>query len=203
MNTPRYDYFELTADHIKLLQRAYVSWEECETGAPAIDCKRPYGNSFVAGDIAEILGVTWEDPRDEGMPPDLEARLLKLHRETQQALEVILHTKSFAPGRYRRRQYHNDWAPEEVLSTLTKASTEYVIGAPWLVQIGDFKVYGRLVAYCDQSCWPPVTPQVTIETPHGTRIDAGVVFARPITDAADLEKLEEYDADALLRKEKV
>jgi hypothetical protein len=34
------DRFLLTTDHLILLGRAYVRWEDCETGAPAIDPKR-------------------------------------------------------------------------------------------------------------------------------------------------------------------
>jgi len=30
-------------------------WYGCETGAPGLDCKRPYGNSDVEGDVCEIL----------------------------------------------------------------------------------------------------------------------------------------------------
>ena len=48
--------FELTEEHIKLLRQMCVSWDDCEFGAPAIDCKRPYGNSDVYSDIAKILG---------------------------------------------------------------------------------------------------------------------------------------------------
>ena len=32
-------------------------WDDCEFGAPAIDCKRPYGNSDVYNDIAKILEI--------------------------------------------------------------------------------------------------------------------------------------------------
>lgn len=49
--------FELTRDHLKLLRNAYVGWHDCETGAPRIDPKRPYGNQRVALDVAEILGI--------------------------------------------------------------------------------------------------------------------------------------------------
>jgi hypothetical protein len=48
--------FTVTEDHLKLLRRAYIGWDDCEFGAPGIDPKRPYGNSDVIGDIAEILG---------------------------------------------------------------------------------------------------------------------------------------------------
>ena len=33
--------FEVKLEHLKLLKRAYVRWEDCEFGAPSIDCKRP------------------------------------------------------------------------------------------------------------------------------------------------------------------
>ena len=46
--------FELTENHIKLLRNAYVSWDDCETGAPAIDPKRPYGNKYIAQDISAL-----------------------------------------------------------------------------------------------------------------------------------------------------
>jgi hypothetical protein len=48
--------FLITDNHIKLLKRMWVNWQDCEYGAPAVDCKRPYGNSDVEDDICEILG---------------------------------------------------------------------------------------------------------------------------------------------------
>src|SRR6266568_5645220 len=40
--------FTVTEDHLKLLRHAYLYWEYGEGyGAPAIDPKRPYGNSDV------------------------------------------------------------------------------------------------------------------------------------------------------------
>ncbi|MCU1325011.1 MAG: hypothetical protein JWN34_381, partial [Bryobacterales bacterium] len=50
------DFF-VTSEHLKLLQRMCVGWQDCEYGAPEIDPKRPYGNSSVEYDILEILGV--------------------------------------------------------------------------------------------------------------------------------------------------
>ena len=47
--------FEVTEEHIQLLRDMVVTWWNCEFGAPAIDPKRPYGNSWVYGDIAETL----------------------------------------------------------------------------------------------------------------------------------------------------
>jgi hypothetical protein len=107
--------FQLTNDHIKLLSVAYVSWDDGEYGAPAIDCKRPYGNSSVEHDIIEILG--WEAKRcphcdeylDEAGAKGLREKAAQIHIETKLALQVILRSRSFVPGLYRRSPYHQDW----------------------------------------------------------------------------------------------
>jgi hypothetical protein len=54
---PGKQYFTVTDEHLKLLRRTNVGWEDGEFGAPSIDCKRPYGNSSVYNDIAEILDI--------------------------------------------------------------------------------------------------------------------------------------------------
>lgn len=101
----------MTDDHVKLLRSAYVSWDDCEYGAPAIDCKRPYGNSSVEWDIAEILG--WDLPLDQFEAPYLtkqqEERAFEVHRETQTALQVILATGQMDPGEYVASAYKKDW----------------------------------------------------------------------------------------------
>jgi hypothetical protein len=53
--------FTVTEGHLKLLQHLNIGWDDCEFGAPCVDPKRPYGNSSVYIDIAEILG---EDSSD-------------------------------------------------------------------------------------------------------------------------------------------
>ena len=48
--------FTVTEDHLELLRHVHLYWDYGEGyGAPAIDPKRPYGNSDVERDIAEIL----------------------------------------------------------------------------------------------------------------------------------------------------
>jgi hypothetical protein len=99
--------FSLTDEHVTLLRRAVVRWEDCEYGAPAIDCKRPYGNSSVALDVAEILG--WMPKGGHGLDDDLtdalRERADKIHAETETALQIILSTGSFETGTYRRVDY--------------------------------------------------------------------------------------------------
>jgi hypothetical protein len=107
--------FTLTEEHLKLLKSACLYWEDCETGAPAIDPKRPYGNSGVAEDVIEILG--WEDPHcprcgepiDEGKSIELRRRALEIHTETLIALEIILSTQCFGPGKYYRQSSAHPW----------------------------------------------------------------------------------------------
>lgn len=100
--------FILKEEHVKLLRHACTSWNYCETGAPGIDPKRPYGNSDVPGDIARILGL--EDLSDWEGDYDRREQLLVLHRETETALEVALRTGSFEPGAYATTSlYSSDW----------------------------------------------------------------------------------------------
>jgi hypothetical protein len=101
--------FTVTEDHLKLLRRAYAGWDDCEFGAPAIDCKRPYGNSDVIGDIAEILGVETNDEGD--VSPDENARLIRLHGETATVLQIALATGEFRAGRYACDKYQSNWRP--------------------------------------------------------------------------------------------
>jgi hypothetical protein len=106
--------FTVTEEHLTLLRRAYVRWDDCEFGAPAIDPKRPYGNSGVERDIAEILNEPeWQSAVAEDERHDDEAardyylsrnrdRLVRLHAETGVALQIVLATGQFAAGYYRR-----------------------------------------------------------------------------------------------------
>lgn len=99
--------FKLTDAHIKLLKHANIGWQNCEFGAPAIDCKRPYGNSDVITDIADILGLTLP----EDVPDGVREMLTGLHRELQVALQVVLSSGSFQPGTYiQKSPYdHRTW----------------------------------------------------------------------------------------------
>lgn len=96
--------FTVTDEHLRLLRNAHVFWEEAEFGAPSINPKRPYGNSNVYRDIAEILDVPeseWED-EDKDWSLDTEWRFLRLHVETAIALQIALATGEFRAGRYVR-----------------------------------------------------------------------------------------------------
>lgn len=103
--------FVLTEDHLKLLQRMYVGWQDCEYGAPEIDPKRPYGNSSVEADVAEILGwppsVSCPNCEDE-LSQYQRDEAARIHREMEIALQIVLHTQSFVSGTYRTTGY-SEW----------------------------------------------------------------------------------------------
>ena len=100
--------FTITGEHIRLTKRMYVSWWSGEYGAPAIDCKRPYGNSSVASDIAEILG--WFVDEEEGLTEDQRAKAYKIHKEMQTVLQIALKTGAFKEGAYiKHDRYRQEW----------------------------------------------------------------------------------------------
>lgn len=109
--------FELTAAHVALARRMCVHWnDEAYDGAPCIGIKRPYGNSDVEGDIYEITtGKRWDydahsDLGIEEADFALYEQLMRLHREMDRALEVILVAGSFEPGTYRAdNRWTRDW----------------------------------------------------------------------------------------------
>ncbi len=126
------DMFEIKEEHLKLLERFCVGWQDCAFGAPEIDPKRPYGNSCVHQDMLEILGLEelkvgiykfklfekeWllkgEDKYNiylEGADEeDLLTELDILHKETEQALQICLVTQSFKAGIYECETYTHNW----------------------------------------------------------------------------------------------
>ena len=115
--TVMHDIFILTEDHLKLLGHLNLRWEDAYKGAVGADIKMPYGSSWVFHDIAAIL-----DPEGFNAIPDgddkaigayeqaNEERFLRTHEETFKALDVVLRTGQFQPGRYRRTDpWAHDW----------------------------------------------------------------------------------------------
>ncbi len=124
--------FTVKKEHLLLLKKTWVSWDDCEFGAPEIDPKRPYGNSDVYQDMLEILGLKelkegiyeftlnnkkWllkgEDKYNiylEGKDEEsLLKELNKLHKELETTLQIVLSAQKFKPGRYIADDYDNNW----------------------------------------------------------------------------------------------
>lgn len=130
--------FVLREEHLLLIRRMRVQWlwyggEPANAadghGAPTVNPKRPYGNSFIHGDIAEILGLPYpEDPDDIEPEPiglaykraelEYEAackRLMDIHRETEMAVQLILSRPGeLVPlGAYTRPAIWSPWVYDE------------------------------------------------------------------------------------------
>lgn len=124
--------FEVTEQHLKLLSHMWVDWDDsCYDGAPAVNIKRPYGNSDVLTDVAEILDLCPENP-DENCYDNYEWRemwveenekmLLALHKETRLALQCCLRAGKFEAGKFVRDMYQ--WRPAASDSEFQEAQRE-------------------------------------------------------------------------------
>jgi hypothetical protein len=103
--------FLLKPEHIKLLEKAYIGWDKTEFGAPAIDPKRPYGNSSVIEDIAEILD--WQVDPSTGLTKEQDDYAYQLHKETQTALQIIVQHFKVPWGTYVSDDYGFRWKLKE------------------------------------------------------------------------------------------
>ena len=104
------EIFVITKDHLKLLKKMWVGWQDCEFGAPEIDPKRPYGNSSVTNDIHEILtgesiGCT-HSKRDE-LTEEEEKYYFKMHKEMERVLQICLVTGKFQTGKFEKTNEYN------------------------------------------------------------------------------------------------
>ena len=96
--------FALTTDHIKLLQASWVIWNEDDGQAAAIDPKKPCGDSGIEENVYEVL--TGKYPED-GLTEKWVKHARKVHRETATALQIILKTGSFVPGKYKLKDEYD------------------------------------------------------------------------------------------------
>lgn len=103
--------FEVTRDHIKLVRRLYIEWNdfsEFKFGVPTVNGKRPYGNSDIPEDIADIINLDFYD-REKGLTKQQENYCLKLHMDMGTVLQIVLSTGQFKSGEYERDEYGIDW----------------------------------------------------------------------------------------------
>jgi hypothetical protein len=84
--------FEFTAVHRGLLQQMVVVWDPTESGAPTVDPAAPYGSSNPWKDVQRVA-------EKHGMKAP-KAEAMRLHRETESALGVLLALGTLPAGRY-------------------------------------------------------------------------------------------------------
>jgi hypothetical protein len=108
--------FTVTEDHLKLLRHLCdggLYWDPGEGfgGAPYFGPKKPYGNSNIERDVAEIVGAPDSDlQRLNDDDDEIVDRYLRLHVEAGIALKIVLATGEFRPGRYTRTDsWRNEW----------------------------------------------------------------------------------------------
>ena len=101
----RIERIEIKEEHLKLLRKCYVGWYHGEFGDPGIDAKRPYGNSSVEYDIAEILGWEFDDELSEEQYREAN----KLHQELEKVLQICLSLATFETCTYELEGYGINW----------------------------------------------------------------------------------------------
>ena len=100
------DEFEITEDHIKVIKGMTFEYlHDHSFGAPGLDQKRPFGNSYVYGDLADLLGMEPEPDgsSDEDWSEDQKVYMREVFFETATVLNIIIQTQSFKPGLYIRK----------------------------------------------------------------------------------------------------
>ena len=109
--------FELKENHIKLVRQLNIV---SLLDKPSIDDKRLFGDEDIYQDIDLILnGKTKEVEADTefdvacNYSDNEKAEMDKLVSELSTALDVILFTGSFEPGRYVRRSYERNWIKQK------------------------------------------------------------------------------------------
>jgi hypothetical protein len=105
--------FVVKKEHLLLIKRMYVYHDNSAyEGAPCVNFKRPYGNSDIFDDIAEIVGI--QRGEDEGgFPLDFTEEQIKLmkklHEETAIAIQIAFRVGYFKPGLYEAGKYDENW----------------------------------------------------------------------------------------------
>ena len=103
--------FSVTRDHIKLVRGLIIEWNDntdCDLGVPSANGKRPYGNSDVPEDVAEIIKLDFVD-EEKGLNKEQEKYCIKLHKDMGTVLQIVLSTGAFKTGEYECDEYGTDW----------------------------------------------------------------------------------------------
>ena len=109
--------FEITEDHLKLVQRFYWNAEYGDLPAdietvPCVDPKRPFGNSGEAiyGDMAEALGISIQQ-ENEAWYDEYSTEyqyVVKLFNQLTTVMQICTATLSFVPGKYKMTRDYDD-----------------------------------------------------------------------------------------------
>jgi len=111
MGVQTFRTFTVTDDHLKLVKRFNIGWNDDEFGSPSVDCKKPFGNSSVYEDMAEILGITLPDSYDEHEKYDMATRPLNrlYYEDLPIALQILCCNLSLEAATYVAEGSSNNW----------------------------------------------------------------------------------------------
>lgn len=106
--------FEVKEEHIKLLKKLNFDFDSrTEFGAPLISPKRPYGNSDVYQDIADIIGIKPEvtdwDNEDDFFSDTQEMYMYALHKDMTTVLNILCVNLTIEAGMYQAKVYSDNW----------------------------------------------------------------------------------------------
>lgn len=118
-NDPNYTYFEVTSDHIKLLKRMNFRNELLlDMNLPALDAKRPFGNSDVVADVLEIIGAVpegenfydWLDSLNSEEFDAVRKRVFKLIDQLPTVLTILAQNLSITTGVYVSERFFENYS---------------------------------------------------------------------------------------------
>jgi len=120
--------FEIKDEHLKLLKEMNIRWDDCEFGAPAVDSKRPYGNSNGVDDVARVIGykktkdtIEFDEEyakdfvdineylEDSDWTQKAYDYLYNIHKDMEIVLQIVLSSLSFKKGIYIRDSEYSKW----------------------------------------------------------------------------------------------
>ncbi|HNB52266.1 MAG TPA: hypothetical protein PK530_10005, partial [Anaerolineales bacterium] len=126
---PRLDttnVFTVTPTHLAMLKRLsfHHDWGDYYLGGAYVSHRRPYGNSDIYGDIAELAGLPQPDwDEGEDWAETQIQQMLGLHYDMTQVLNlaVEMYPEPLTPGLYARKSPIWPWQkqpepPEQVLN---------------------------------------------------------------------------------------
>ena len=95
MPVEKMERFTVKPIHLQLIKRFYISWNECEFGAPTIDPKRPFGNSDVKNDFEKITGEKFD--------------ATTYYYDLETCLQILTRNLHIEEGTYEKYGYGIDW----------------------------------------------------------------------------------------------
>lgn len=118
-NDPNYCYFEVTSDHLNLVKRMNFRNEVLlGMNLPALDAKRPFGNSDIVADVLEIIGAIpegedfhdWINNLSSEEFDNVRKRVFKLIDQLPTVLTILAQNLSITTGVYVSERFFENYS---------------------------------------------------------------------------------------------